>query len=128
MSTEMKRRDFLRGAAWMGAVAFAAGCRIDRLGFGEGGSMQDFALSPIKRIRVGYVGIGSRGTPAGRICRYHANGFLYGFGNCSVERGRHRRGGSRNILHVYVLCPGHDGACPLDCGRDLGRNHHAGDY
>ena len=64
MAAEMKRRDFLKGAAWMAVVAFAAGCRIDRLCFGEGGSMQGFALSPMKRIRVGFVGIGSRGTPA----------------------------------------------------------------
>jgi len=65
MAAEMKRRDFLKGMAWMGAVAFAAGCRIDRLGFGEGGSIQDFALSPMKRIRVGFVGIGSRRRSAG---------------------------------------------------------------
>jgi len=57
------RRDFLKGTAWMGLVA-AAGCVGPRLGFGAGGSMQNFALPPMKRIRVGFVGIGSRGSGA----------------------------------------------------------------
>jgi hypothetical protein len=48
----------------MGALALSAGCRMNRLGFGTGGAMQDFALQPMKRIRVGFVGIGKRGTAA----------------------------------------------------------------
>ena len=60
----MNRRDFLRGTAWMGAAAALAGCHLNRLGFGEGGSMQDFAVRPMKRVRVGFVGIGGRGTGA----------------------------------------------------------------
>ena len=60
----MQRRDFLKGTAWMGAAALAGGCHLNRLGFGEGGKMQNFALPPMKRIRVGFVGIGSRGTAA----------------------------------------------------------------
>ena len=35
----MNRREFLKGAAWMGAAAFAGGCHMNRLGFGEGGQM-----------------------------------------------------------------------------------------
>ena len=58
------RREFLKGTAWMGALALAAGCRMERLGFGAGGTMQDFAFRPLKRIRVGFVGVGSRGTAA----------------------------------------------------------------
>ena len=58
------RRDFLKGTAWMGAAAFAAGCHMNRLGFGAGGQMQNFALRPMKRVRVGFVGIGQRGTAA----------------------------------------------------------------
>ena len=64
MAAGLKRRDFLKGTAWMGTLALATGCRMDRFGFGAGGSMQDFALSPMKRIRVGFVGIGGRGTSA----------------------------------------------------------------
>ena len=46
---EFNRRKFLWGTAWMGAAAFAAGCRMNRLGFGEGGMMQDFAFRKLKR-------------------------------------------------------------------------------
>lgn len=28
------RREFLKGTAWMGAAAFAAGCQLNRFGFG----------------------------------------------------------------------------------------------
>ena len=60
------RRDFLKGTAWMGAAALAAGCHLNRLGFGEGGLMQGYAYRKLmgKRIRVGFVGIGGRGTGA----------------------------------------------------------------
>ena len=58
------RRDFLKGTAWMGAMAMAAGCTSPRFGFGVGGAMQDHALKPMKRVRVGFVGIGGRGTGA----------------------------------------------------------------
>ena len=60
----MNRREFLKGTAWMGAAAFAAGCQLDRLGFGAGGQMQNFALKPMKRVRVAFVGVGNRGTAA----------------------------------------------------------------
>ena len=62
--TNTSRRDFLKGTAWMGAAAFAAGCHLNRLGFGDGGSMQNFAMRPLRRVRVGFVGIGGRGTAA----------------------------------------------------------------
>ncbi len=62
----MNRRDFLKGTAWMGATAALAGCQLNRLGFGAGGAMQNFALKPMKRVRVGFVGIGGRGTGAVR--------------------------------------------------------------
>ena len=60
----MNRREFLKGTAWMGAAAMAAGCQLERLGFGEGGAMQGFAVRPLSRIRVGFVGIGQRGGAA----------------------------------------------------------------
>ena len=40
MKVDMKRRDFLKGTAWMGAAALAAGCRLNRFGFGEGGPVR----------------------------------------------------------------------------------------
>ena len=62
----MNRRDFLKGTAWMGAAAMAAGCRLNRFGFGEGGQMQNYAYRKLtgRRIRVGFIGIGKRGTAA----------------------------------------------------------------
>ena len=66
MKTNMNRRDFLKGTAWMGAAAMAAGCQMNRFGFGQGGQMQDYAFQGLKgkKIRVGFVGIGSRGSGA----------------------------------------------------------------
>ncbi len=60
------RRDFLKGTAWMGAAAVAAGCHLNRLGFGEGGLMQGYAYRKLmgKKIRVGFVGVGGRGSAA----------------------------------------------------------------
>ena len=62
----MNRREFLKGTAWMGAAAFAAGCQLNRWGFGEGGQMQNYAYRKLmgRRIRVGFIGIGGRGTGA----------------------------------------------------------------
>ncbi len=64
MSTN--RREFLKGTAWMGAAAVAAGCMSAKQapGFGMGGSMFGFAARPMKKIRVGFVGIGARGRGA----------------------------------------------------------------
>ena len=60
------RRDFLKGTAWMGVAAAAAGCIGQRnsLGFGAGGSMSHFAVPPIKRLRIGVIGVGGRGIGA----------------------------------------------------------------
>ena len=60
------RREFLKGTAWMGAAAVAAGCvsAKNAPGFGVGGSMFGFADKPMKKIRVGVVGLGQRGRSA----------------------------------------------------------------
>ena len=59
------RRDFLRGTAWMGAAAVAAGCMSGRDGmFAAPATMGDFAAPPLRKVRVGVVGLGSRGMPA----------------------------------------------------------------
>ncbi len=60
------RREFLRGTAWMGAAALAAGCAGNPLRmFGTcGAPMQGFALPPMKKVRVACVGVGSRGSSA----------------------------------------------------------------
>ena len=61
----MNRREFLKGTAWMGAAALAGGCMTDGFSLcGNGGSMQGFAAPPLKKIRVGLIGLGSRGLGA----------------------------------------------------------------
>ena len=58
------RREFLKGTAWMGAAAVAAGCCGTRWGFGEGGTMCGYAAPALKTVRVGLVGLGHRGPGA----------------------------------------------------------------
>ena len=66
MNSNLNRRDFLKGTAWMGAAAMVAGCQMNRFGFGQGGQMQDYAFQGLKgrTVRVGFVGVGQRGTAA----------------------------------------------------------------
>jgi len=63
---QTNRRDFLKGTAWMGAMAFAAGCVSDgmKLVGPSGAPMQDFACKPMAKVRVGIVGLGNRGGGA----------------------------------------------------------------
>lgn len=63
---ESNRREFLKGTAWMGAAAVAAGCMSagNAPGFGAGGSMFGFCAKPLRKVRVGVVGIGARGSGA----------------------------------------------------------------
>ena len=60
----LDRREFLRGTAWMGLAAAAAGCQLDKVSFGAGAPMAGFAAPPLRRVRIGFVGVGSRGTYA----------------------------------------------------------------
>ncbi len=66
MMFDGSRREFLRGTAWMGAAALAAGCTGNPLRmFGTcGAPMQGFALPPMKKVRVACVGVGARGSSA----------------------------------------------------------------
>ena len=63
------RREFLKGSAWFGAAAFAAGCADFRMfGGTDGAPMQGFAVPAMKRVRVGIVGLGARGKgPVSRL-------------------------------------------------------------
>ena len=60
------RRDFLKGTAWMLGAAAAAGCSIDKVCFSSCGSMANFAVPPMEKVRVGFIGIGERGFAAVR--------------------------------------------------------------
>ena len=62
----MTRRDFIGGMTMTGA-AFAAGCASTQVrnGFnGRGASMQGFRCAPLRRLRIGFAGMGGRGTSA----------------------------------------------------------------
>ena len=63
---ERNRREFLKGAAWMGAAAMAAGCMSagKKLCDSTGAPMHGFRCAPMKRVRVGVIGVGIRGTNA----------------------------------------------------------------
>ena len=63
-SNDMNRRAFLKGTAWMGAVALAAGGCVARKCGEVPGTMLGYAAPPIKKVRVGVVGLGSRGLRA----------------------------------------------------------------
>ncbi|MBR3957622.1 MAG: Gfo/Idh/MocA family oxidoreductase, partial [Kiritimatiellae bacterium] len=59
MNTYPDRREFLKGAAWMGAAAAVVGCSTTKgFGFGDGGSMATYADKPFKKLRVGIIGLG----------------------------------------------------------------------
>ena len=65
---DVNRREFLKGTAWMGAVALAAGCATaadDRRAAGvAGASMSGFCVAPIKTVHIAFIGIGNRGSAA----------------------------------------------------------------
>ena len=60
------RREFLKGTAWMGIAAAAAGClgAGDKLCSSSGAPMHGFRVAPMKKVRVGIIGVGSRGIGA----------------------------------------------------------------
>ena len=61
---EQNRRDFIKGTAWMAALAAAGGGLGGCISLGGARPMSNFAVAPMKRIRVGIIGIGERGTAA----------------------------------------------------------------
>lgn len=61
---DMTRREFLAGTAWMGAAALAAGCLSKGSILSGGANMFGFAVAPIKKVRVGVIGLGMRGPGA----------------------------------------------------------------
>ena len=73
---DFDRREFMKGTAWIGAVALAAGRVAAAVGerlpsnLSNSSSMAGFAAPPMKRIRLAFIGIGERGSAAvRRVCR-----------------------------------------------------------
>ena len=62
------RREFVKGAAWMVAVAAAAAECRGNMSVGAAQPMSNFAVAPLKKIRVGIVG-SERGTAAADASR-----------------------------------------------------------
>ena len=54
----MDRREFLKGTFWMGATAAAAGCMSEGFHLADGGPMATYADKPLRKLRVGIVGLG----------------------------------------------------------------------
>ena len=61
---ESNRREFLKGTAWMGAVAAFSGCATTAVKLGGAGSMSGFAAPALEKVRVGVAGLGMRGPGA----------------------------------------------------------------
>jgi len=55
----INRREFLKGAAWMGAAAATVGCSTTKgFGFGGAGKMALYHDKPFQKLRVGVIGLG----------------------------------------------------------------------
>ena len=64
------RRDFLNGTLGLGATALAAGCvGAKGLSLASGGSMCDFRCAPMKRVRIGVIGLGRGNGLAQQMCQ-----------------------------------------------------------
>ena len=119
----MDRREFLRGTAWMGAAAFAAGCVADGGIFGGkatvGAPMQGFRVKQLKRIRLGIVGLGQRGDVAMprlavlpgveivALCDFHPERVAY-------EQKFLREHGYSEAKHTFTGREGYKALCQLD--------------
>lgn len=70
MKQGWNRRHFLKGSAGLGLAAVATGCQMNKISSSGSAPMVGFAAPPLKRIRIGFVGVGARGTAAvRRICQ-----------------------------------------------------------
>ena len=59
---EMDRREFLELAGGAAALSALGGCATGSRAAGGGSAMTNFAVAPMEAIRIGYIGIGERGT------------------------------------------------------------------
>ena len=64
MEKMFDRREFLKGTAWMGAAALAAGRVAAAERLAPSSAMSGFAVPPMERIRLAFIGVGNRGTAA----------------------------------------------------------------
>ncbi len=70
-----KRREFLKNAALVPAGLYVSGCvttgesttSAAPAGTGVAGSMIDYAVAPLDKVRIAIVGVGRRGLPMLRL-------------------------------------------------------------
>ena len=116
------RRDFLKGTGWMGLAAVAAGCQTGKAvavvddkpaapaaetpvappaNESIGAPMAGFVAPKLERVRIGFVGVGKRGTWAvKRICKIPGVDVT---ALCDIDKGA--IAGCRNILAGCNLKP-----------------------
>ena len=85
------RRDFLKGTAWMGAAALAAGAMAQdaKRGLpGQEGSMTAYADKPLANLRVGVVGLG-RGMAGVTVFTLVPGGYVSAI--CDINAARRGR-------------------------------------
>lgn len=64
----MNRREFLETVGGISALGAMAGCAIDRMNLGGAGIMTGHREKPMGLIRIGFIGVGERGTAAVHRC------------------------------------------------------------
>ena len=86
------RREFLKGTAWMGAIASISGCTsaaVAAKAVCAPGMMTDFAAPALKTVRVGVIGLGARGP--GAVHRLAAIPGVEVVALCDLYKGRVER-------------------------------------
>ena len=65
---ESNRREFLKAVGGVSALGALAGCAVDRPALCGAGTMTGFKCAPMDRIRIGFIGVGERGSAAVHRC------------------------------------------------------------
>ena len=108
------RREFLANAGFAAMALAAGGCASGRAKVGGAGAMSAFAAPPLARVRVGVVGVGSRGTYALKRLAFMPGVEIAAF--CDVSEAAMKR--SREFLAQKKFRPAREFLGP-EAYRDL---------
>ena len=117
MTTEShgpSRRDFLANAGLAAMALAAGGCASARPKIGGAGAMSNFVAPPLARVRVGVVGVGSRGTYALKRLAFMPGVEIAAF--CDIDEAAMKR--CREFLAQKKLPPAREFLGPV-AYRDL---------
>ena len=64
----MERREFIKDSSLLAMLATVGGCMSGKFPGAATRSMSGFITKPMKRVRIGFVGVGDRGTAAVHRC------------------------------------------------------------